>query len=149
MEIKSLKVIGDKAYFRFVCESCKKEVDGSDKFCRNCGSELEPMVRVEKLADVASILTAVFKGKPLPPKKIESDVSVSVSPDNDDVGRIEDNNKPSSEFNALKQSCPRCKSQREGCEFLQSDGECRGIVYPTYPPQYPKCVYDKKREELS
>ena len=149
MEIKSLKVIGDKVYFRFVCESCKKEVDESDKFCRNCGRELEPMVRVEKLADVALILTAVFKNKPLPPKKIEGDVSVSVSPDNDDVGRIEDNNKPSSEFNALKQSCPRCKSQREGCEFLQSDGECGGIVYPTYPPQYPKCVYDKKREELS
>ena len=149
MEIKSLKVIGDKVYFRFVCESCKNEVDVSDKFCRNCGRELEPIVRVEKLADVASILTAVFKGKPLPPKKIEGDGSVSVSSGNNDVGKVEDNNKPASEFNALKQSCPRCKSQREGCEFLQGDGECYGIVYPTYPPQYPKCVYDKKREELS
>ena len=149
MEIKSLKVIGDKTYFRFVCESCKKEVDEGDKFCRNCGRKLEPMVRVEKLADVASILTAVFKGKPLPPKKIESDGFVSVSPDNDEVGRGEDDKKPSSEFDALRQCCPRCKSKREGCEFLQGDDECHGIVYPTYPPQYPKCVYDKKREELS
>lgn len=149
MEIKSIECIGYNVYFHFVCESCKKDVRDGDKYCRNCGRKLEPMARFASLKVVSSILTAVFKGNPLPPKKIESDVSVSVSPDNDDVGRIEDNNKHSSEFNALKQSCPRCKSQREGCEFLQSDGECRGIVYPTYPQQYPKCVYDKKREELS
>lgn len=149
MEIKSIEVLGSGVLFGFVCGNCKKYVDSSDKFCRNCGKELEFLPRIVSVVDVASILTAVFKNKPLPPKKIEGDVSVSVSPDNDDVGRIEDNNKPSSEFNALKQSCPRCKSQREGCEFLQGDGECHGIVYPTYPPQYPKCVYDKKREELS
>ena len=149
MKIKSIMVIGDTVYFRFVCESCKKEVDESDKFCRNCGRELEPMVRVEKLANVASILTAVFKGKPLPPKKIESDGVVSVASDNDDAGKVEDNQKPSSEFDALRQSCPRCKSKREGCEFLQGNGECHGIVYPTYPPRYPKCVYDRKRDELT
>ena len=149
MEIKGINVLGSGVLFRFVCGNCKKDVEGTDKFCRNCGKKLDHLPHIVSVADVASILTAVFKGQPLPPKKIESDGVVSVAPDNDDAGRVEDDKKPSSEFDALRQSCPRCKSKREGCEFLQGDGECHGIVYPTYPPQYPKCVYDKKREELT
>ena len=36
--------------------------------------------------------------------------------------------------------CPRCKSSAAGCEFL--DGEtCKGVVYPTCPPQYDPCVF--------
>ena len=149
MEIRTISVLGSGVCFEFVCGNCKKYVDSGDKFCRNCGKVLEHLPRTVSVADVASILTAVFKQKPLPPKKIESDGVVSVAPDNDDAGRVEDNKKPSSEFDALRQCCPRCKSKREGCEFLQGNGECHGIVYPTYPPQYPKCVYDKKREELT
>ena len=145
MEIKEINVLGSGVHFRFVCGNCKKYVDNGDKFCRNCGKELEHLPSNVSVADVASILTAVFKKKPLLP----NDVVVSVAPDNDDAGKVEDNQKPSSEFDALRQCCPRCKSTREGCEFLQGDDECHGIVYPTYPPQYPKCVYDKKREKLT
>ena len=145
MEIKEINVLGSGVHFRFVCGSCKKYVDNGDKFCRNCGKELEHLPHNVSVADVAYILTAVFKKKPLLP----NDGVVSVAPDNDDAGKVEDNQKPSSEFDALRQSCPRCKSKREGCEFLQGNGECHGIVYPTYPPQYTKCVYDKKREELT
>ena len=140
MEIKEIIVLGSGVHFRFVCGSCKKYVDNGDKFCRNCGKELEHLPSNVSVADVASILTAVFKKKPLLP----NDVVVSVAPDNDDADK-----KPSSEFDALRQCCPRCKSTREGCEFLQGNGECHGIVYPTYPPQYPRCVYDRKREELT
>lgn len=149
MEIKTISVLGKRVIFEFVCGNCKKYVDDGDKFCRNCGKELEHLPRIVSVADVASILTAVFKKEPLPPNKIESDGVVSVSSDNDDAGKVEDNQKPSSEFNALRQSCPRCKSKREGCEFIQGNGECHGIVYPTCPPQYPKCVYDRKRDELT
>ena len=149
MEIKALDVFGSGVHLRFVCGNCKKDVEDTDKFCRNCGKKLEHLPHIVSVADVASILTAVFKGQPLPPKKIECDGTGSCSPDKGDGGKIEDNQMPSSEFDALRQSCPRCKSKREGCEFLQGDGECHGIVYPTYPPQYPKCVYDKKREELT
>ena len=145
MEIKAINVLGSGVLFSFACGNCKKYVDTGDKFCRNCGKELEPLPRIVSVADVASILTAVFKKKPLLP----NDSVVSVAPDNDDAGRVEDDKKPSSEFDALRQCCPRCKCTREGCEFLQGDDECHGIVYPTYPPQYPKCVYDKKREELT
>ena len=149
MEIKEINVLGSGMYFCFVCGNCKKHVDDDDKFCRNCGKKLEYLPHVVSVDDIASILTAMLKKERLPPKKIESDGVVSVSSDNDDAGKVEDNQKPSSEFDALRQSCPRCKSKREGCEFLQRNGECHGIVYPTCPPQYPKCVYDRKRDELT
>ena len=41
-----------------------------------------------------------------------------------------------------RQTCPRCKKSKEGCEFYDK-GTCRGIVYPTYPPQYDPCVFEK------
>lgn len=40
------------------------------------------------------------------------------------------------------QKCPRCKNSKNGCEFYDK-GTCRGIVYPTYPPQYDPCVFEK------
>ena len=40
--------------------------------------------------------------------------------------------------------CIRCKKCPTGCEFLQSDGKCHGVVYPSYPPQYGDCEFLKK-----
>ncbi len=40
----------------------------------------------------------------------------------------------------VAKNCPRCKSTSAGCEFFDN-GICRGVVYPTYPPQYDKCVF--------
>ena len=40
------------------------------------------------------------------------------------------------------QKCPRCKNSKNGCEFYDK-GTCRGIVYPTYPPQYDPCVFER------
>lgn len=40
------------------------------------------------------------------------------------------------------QTCPRCRKSKEGCEFYDK-GTCRGIVYPTYPPQFDPCVFEK------
>ena len=38
--------------------------------------------------------------------------------------------------------CRRGKASCEGCEWL--DGKiCRGIVFPTDPPQYPECEFKK------
>lgn len=41
-----------------------------------------------------------------------------------------------------RQKCPRCKNSKDGCEFYDK-GTCRGICYPTYPPQYDPCVFEK------
>lgn len=38
--------------------------------------------------------------------------------------------------------CPHCKNSKNGCEFYDK-GTCRGICYPTYPPQYDPCVFEK------
>lgn len=41
-----------------------------------------------------------------------------------------------------KKTCIRCKQCKDGCEFYDN-GICRGVVYPTNPPQYGKCEFDK------
>ena len=41
-----------------------------------------------------------------------------------------------------KKTCKRCKQCKDGCEFYDK-GICRGVVYPTNPPQYDKCEFDK------
>ena len=140
MKISHITVLGNsEVSFGFCCSVCNYKADSTDKFCRECGRKLEPIAHTITMADACKLLTESMKAnniQPKPEKKPKAKVERVVKDD----------------FSISTTStgcCPRCKSQREGCEFLQSDGECRGIVYPTYPPQYPKCVYDKKREELS
>lgn len=41
-----------------------------------------------------------------------------------------------------KKTCTRCKQCKDGCEFYDK-GICRGVVYPTNPPQYDKCEFDE------
>ena len=157
MEIKSLRTIGDKVYFSFVCENCKREVGEGDNYCRSCGRKLEQMNRVAMLPDISSILTAVLKDKPLPPKKKEEDdrtsdeigydevlskhsTTANVDGEDDDwVGR---NGKKESVLEPTAPICPGSRKKKAGCPLLQSDGSCHGIVCPTYPPQYPKCVFE-------
>ncbi len=38
--------------------------------------------------------------------------------------------------------CYRCKTSKDGCEFYDK-GFCRGVCYPTYPPQYRKCLFER------
>ena len=37
--------------------------------------------------------------------------------------------------------CLRGKCGKGGCEFYDG-GRCLGVVYPTYPPKYGKCIFD-------
>lgn len=38
--------------------------------------------------------------------------------------------------------CRRGKASCEGCEWLEGK-TCRGVVFPTNPPQYPECEFKK------
>lgn len=80
-----------------------------------------------------------FKQKQRNKKKNSSDyVELNKKPSNVDkwiVGGI-------SVDNGGKKICRRCKQCKDGCEFYDK-GICRGICYPTYPPQYDKCEFDK------
>ena len=139
MEIKSIKSIGNKVYFGFKCTECKKDVCDEDKYCRRCGRKL----------------TAAFKGLPLPPKKESeeqkpvnepqvyvADGSDSVSVDDDSSISMKSPSGARTTMTEQNQDrCPRCKSKKEGCEFLSEDGECHGVVFPTFPPQFGECVY--------
>ncbi len=44
---------------------------------------------------------------------------------------------------ASKRVCRRWESGGDGCEF-NDNGVCRGVVYPTYPPQYDDCIFHSK-----
>lgn len=141
MEIKSLKVVGSTLYFRFVCGKCKNEVDSEANFCSKCGSKLEKINRSLPLKSAISILTAVLQNKPVPPINKEADEK-----DGQEVTTatgIIDGSFPSGRPQVT--TCPRCKVSKKGCEFYsREDGLCYGIVNPTYPPQYPKCVFTKE-----
>lgn len=156
MVIKTLKITGGTVYFNLACESCKKDVDEKDKFCRHCGRELKPLSRTAEVADIALILSAVYRGEPLPPKKLKSleDIinDAGDSTINPGDSGIEENDKVATSGESdltqiVEPVCPRGKSKRDRCEFLCGDGECHGICYPTYPPQYPKCVFDKEPKD--
>lgn len=145
MEISKLKVIGNKVYFRIVCQTCKKEVWDSDKFCRNCGRKLEQLDRVVNVEDVVSILTDVFKGRKADQHKAdtvsnEGELIWMGSSTSGDADKVEDTKESTLGFSPHR-PCPRNKESKCGCEFLQADGDCHGMCFPTNPPQYPKCVY--------
>lgn len=145
MEIYNLRVIGNKVYLRLVCKSCKQEVLDSDKFCRNCGRKLEQLERVVNVEDVVSILTDVFKWRKSAQHKAdtvsnESEWIVAESSTSVDSDKVEDTKDSSLGFSPHRW-CPRSKESKCGCEFLQADGDCHGMCFPTSPPQYPKCVY--------
>lgn len=146
MEISNLNVCGLMVRFGFVCQTCKQAVEVGDKFCRNCGRELEQLDRVAKVTDVASILTEAFKGRKAAQHKanevsIEGERTGSASSMCDDDAKIESNKKRSLGICFTKSLCPRGKEEKCGCAFLSPDGECHALCYPTNPPQYPKCVY--------
>lgn len=44
-------------------------------------------------------------------------------------------------------TCLRGMTSSEGCEFLDHDGTCMGVCYPTYPPQYDKCELLRKADK--
>lgn len=44
------------------------------------------------------------------------------------------------ELKPVARTCPKGRSSECGCDcFLW--GECHAVCYPTYPPQYDKCVF--------
>ena len=151
MEIKSITCIGDKVYFHFVCESCKKDVGDGDKYCRNCGRKLEPMATVASIKVVSSILTKALKVPAEPssndgePEMFVGDITIGEGGSaGDDAACISSKTPSDSKVTMTEQNqprCPRCKSKKEGCEFLSEDGECHGVVFPTFPPQFGECVY--------
>lgn len=145
MEIQSIKVIGCSVCLQFICSKCKHSVSSESNFCSNCGRKLEKMNRTIHLKDVCAILTAALKGYPIP--QINEDADEKDGQEVTTATGIIDGSIPSGrpQITPLEMTCPRCKVSKNGCEFFsREDGICHGIVNPTYPPQYPKCVFTKE-----
>ena len=136
MKISHITVLGNtEVSFGFCCSVCNYKVDSTDKFCRECGRKLEPIAHTITMADACKLLTKAMKAnniQPKPEKKPKDKVERAVK--NDFISEVEDN------CTTTSGCCPRHKNSSEGCEFLHGC-ECHGIVFPTYPPQYPECVY--------
>lgn len=56
--------------------------------------------------------------------------------------------KPILEDHNCPHGCPQCRNSKDGCD-LYDKGICRGIYYPTDPPQYDPCVFNKKPCEVN
>jgi len=146
MEIQSIKVIGCSVYLQFICSKCKHSVSSESNFCNNCGRKLEKMNRTIPLKDVCTILTAALKGKPIP--KIDEDGWEETRQEEISATGIIDGSIPSRETQTpsyTEPRCPRSKVSKKKCEFYSpQDGLCHGICYPTNPPQFYKCVFDRQ-----
>lgn len=101
------------------CSKCGKDLIGSENFCPNCGNTLnkrDSRIPVDSIIDMLN-----------------------------DTGKTE-NEKKKTTWVRINEStvkrCPRGRDRMRGCEFLQPDGKCHGVCYPTYPPQYDDCVFD-------
>ena len=151
MKISHITVLGNsEVSFGFCCSVCNYRVDSTDKFCRECGRKLEPIAHTITMADACKLLTESMKAnniQPKPEKKpkdkvervVKDDFSISSAEDESsaDISEVEDN------CTTTTGCCPRYKNSSQGCEFLHGC-ECHGVVFPTYPPQYPECVYLKR-----
>lgn len=130
MKVKGFTMRNKLVYFGYVCSKCGAQVTSSFKFCPMCRRELNQLPQAANLADVCECLTKALKDLPKSTLKIpESDFSVK---DKDDFSGATSTSAP---------RCPRGKSDNCGCEFLDTDGTCKGIVFPTYPPQYDICPF--------
>lgn len=146
MEIQSIQVIGRSIYLQFICSKCQHSVSSESNFCNNCGRKLEKINRHVPLKDVCTILTAALKGKPIP--QIDEDLCEETRQEEISATGIVDGSIPSRGTKIpsyTKPLCPRCKGSKKECEFYSpKDGLCHGLVYPTNPPQFDKCVFDRQ-----
>lgn len=146
MEITSINNIDTDVEFSLVCSICKQEVESSDKFCRNCGKRLYKIPLRVSMDTICRILTKAMRNTSderasgFPKKDSKEDESYQPTEERND------NKQDASDIQELfgfRVSCPRCRQDKKGCPYIGLDGLCHGIVYPTCPPQYDKCVFDR------
>lgn len=148
MELRTIIVENDEIPILFFrCSKCKQHINSSDMFCRKCGHKLERVKTTLTIEEVCDIITAALKGNQIP-----SNVSTESAEGTEDKSGIPSNSDENNPWGTSDKEdfgttsgggCPRCKESATGCEFLE-DGICKGICHPTYPPQYPDCVFLKR-----
>ena len=106
-----------------VCNKCGEGVSHSYTYCPKCGRKLLQLPLTIDLTKLCGILT----------NELRRDAERKEHDPQTDFAL----HTPSVEAPTI--ACPRGRTNPKECEFLDRDGKCLGIVYPTYPPQHDKC----------
>ena len=119
MKYKRLNNQGIRVYFSAACSKCGKDVDISDKFCRNCGHELSQLPVEISMDETCEILTQAVRNA-------EETLNVPPSGLQDIV------NKP---------KCLHGDCDPSTCGHCLPSGACDVTVLTSNPPQYNMCPF--------
>lgn len=115
------------------CSGCGKIVDPENRFCPMCGKVLVKRKTRMTVADILDVLNRAVSrtSKYARPSTDPADKAPSARP------------KSLPEWaSRTEERCIMGKTCQEasGCPFLEGR-TCRGVVFPTYPPQYDDCRF--------
>jgi len=127
MKIRHITQLASAIRTDVACAKCGADVDHSFTYCPKCGKKLLQLPSVVKVGKVCEVLTAELR-RDAEQKELEC------------------NPPPDLTVHPPTTACPRGKTNSKECEFLDKDGTCSGIVYPTYPPQLDRCPLLKPDE---
>ena len=122
MKVKHITQLASAIRTDVACTKCGADVDHSFIYCPKCGKKLLQLPSIIKEGKVCEVLTAELRHNA-----------------EQEEHALERNPQPDLIANALTIACPRGKTSPKECEFLDKNGTCTGIVYPTYPPQRDMC----------
>lgn len=129
MKIRHIAQLASAIRTDVACTKCGTDVDHYFTYCPKCGKKLLRLPRVIKVEKVCEVLTAALRRDA---EQKEHDLERDPPPD--------------LTVHTPTTACPRGKTSSKECEFLDKDGTCNGIVYPTYPPQLDRCSLLKPGE---
>lgn len=137
MKVKGFTVFSAGVRVDVSCSKCGAEVSHTFSYCPKCGRKLCVIAPSLPYDRVCELITSELRDAAA---KEEMKHILIV----DSVDQLVDHKDPPE--CKTEPVCPRCKASALGCEFLMHDGQCMGVVYPTYPPQYDRCVLLKPGE---
>lgn len=119
-----------------VCARCHARIHHDDVFCAKCGRKLRPIQCEIPLRRLIELLDG-HRDELVCVETAEEEPEAETPPSKAEVIETQD-----SSTCLCAKSCPRCKTSPNGCEFLESTTRlCKGVCYPTHPPQYDPCVF--------
>ena len=141
MKYKRLNNQNIRVYFNAACSKCGKDVDLSDKFCRNCGHELSQLPVEISMEKVCEILTQAVRNK-------EGCASAEKNLKDMCVGRAQEleETAPNVPPSGLQDIVNKPKCLHGGCDpftcgHCLPSGACDASVLTSCPPKYNMCPF--------
>lgn len=132
MKYKRLNNQGIRVYFDAACSKCGKDVDISDKFCRNCGHELSQLpveISMDKACEILTQAVRNQEGKEL------KDICGGRAQKWEETAP----NVPSTIVN--KPKCLHGGCDPSTCGHCLPSGACDASVLTSCPPKFNMCPF--------